>query len=68
VTALINKKTSLFHSPGGYVFRPNFTRAAQIALRDFRESRLGRVNLDLDLLKHCADTSVHSHSMKNLVE
>jgi len=35
---------------GGIVYRPNFVRAAQIILADFRECRLGKVILDQDLL------------------
>ena len=33
---------------GNYVYRPNFTQAAQIMLRDFRSGHLGKVNLDMD--------------------
>jgi len=44
---LVQRKNS---TSGGYVFQPDFTRAAQIILKDFRECRLGKVNLDKDIL------------------
>ena len=39
-----------FYFAGGYIYRPNFTQAAQIVLRDFRDGLLGKFNLDMDLL------------------
>lgn len=43
---------------GGYVFRPHFSRAAELVLRDFRSGCLGKVNLDEDVIDlNCAQRS-----------
>lgn len=34
----------------GFVYKPDFHRAAQMAIRLFREGRLGKVNLDCTLI------------------
>ena len=36
----------------GYVYKPDMTRAASIALRAFRDGKLGKVNLDIGLIEH----------------
>ena len=36
----------------GYVYKPDMTRAASIALRAFRDGKLGKVNLDMGLIEH----------------
>lgn len=36
------------------MFRPNFSCAAEMVLRDFRAGLLGCFNLDVDLLKNDA--------------
>ncbi|ELT91632.1 hypothetical protein CAPTEDRAFT_136843 [Capitella teleta] len=45
----LNDSSSLL--TGGYMFMPNYIRAANIVLSDFRTGKLGKFNLDEDLLR-----------------
>lgn len=42
--------------PGGYEYYPDFSTAAKRVLRDFREGKLGKINLDRDKLKALTNT------------
>ncbi|ESN99923.1 hypothetical protein HELRODRAFT_83547, partial [Helobdella robusta] len=63
---LLCKKFNLvmkINDQGEYVYRPNYERASQIFIKDFRDCKLGKVNLDMNLLRdkqHRLSDSLHN--------